>query len=159
MANSKDRLDAAIQAHRARKAEAQQRAAEQERQAREAAQLQFQRRGEWGVTTHATIINAVMNVSNEAARRGSSVLFRLVPTQEALCARFEVHESGSLSTLAKLRFTMDQQGWVSVSTDVRSVTVPSPVQLSDVTNRWADEIARDVLVAMLEHRGVLIKQD
>lgn len=152
MTEKQDRLRAAIEADHARQAEARRQAEEEARSQREAAMAQKQREGYWGVTASAMILNGVVAASNAAARDNSRLLFRPMPPTRRYSAHFELHPSGSLDVVAWLDFALNDAGQVTARTSVQGVRLPDPIPLDAITQRWAEEIATDVLVGALQRR-------
>jgi hypothetical protein len=154
MSASSDRRDAAIRNAEDRRAHAEQRRVAEELAQEEAAAKHGQNLLSWGSvslpdTVACLLLSVVTKVSNDVARRGSTVLFRFPPQVGYLSVFFELHHSGKLETLESLRFTMNDNGMVAAETSIRDLKLPAPIPVNKVTSDWAEQIVEQVWEAAL----------
>jgi hypothetical protein len=152
MDGSDDDITATVQAYRDRRAAATGREAEQEKTRQEAEYRRQQNVTAWGDagqshTVAGIIAGAVVKEGNRIAQIApeSSLLFYYQHQTDPLTILFTVHESRSpAATLAALRFSMDDDGLVSATTDIHGLSLPPPCPRNDVTALWVAGITREV---------------
>ena len=101
----------------------------------------------------------VMNVSNDAARHASLLLFSQLPVQTPGCPSpvvFELRPSGNLTPRALLHFNLSHQGMVVATTEPAYGNLPAQIPLREIGHQWVKQIAEEVLIAVLEIRGMPI---
>ena len=73
-----------------------------------------------------------------------------LPTARPGAIVFALRRSGSLKTVVRLSFAMDDDGQVHVTTTIQGAVVPAPISLRDITARWVEQIAEQVMISVFE---------
>jgi hypothetical protein len=141
--------DAAIKAFQDREARTRKFAAEQESQRREQAQRQEQNLITWTTSTFHAISLGVMEANNDFAQRRSPFVFNQRPIATRGVVAYEIRRSGSLNPEALLAFTLKADGLVHAETDARRAALPHAVAIVEVTAKWAERVAEQVMIAVL----------
>jgi hypothetical protein len=141
--------DAAIKRFQEREAQSRKQAADEEEKRREQERWINEILETWTSAAFPTINQSIRSVSEDFARRGSPLLISSTPAQSTGSAVYDVRRSGNLRSLAKLRFEL-KEGQVVATTTANGVVFPSSVPLNEVNSAWAELVAEEVLIAMLD---------
>jgi hypothetical protein len=159
MSDKSNPRDAAISAFRQREAEATRFSNEQAHVQQEQARQQEANLTTWSTRAFGAISMGVMQVSDDFARRDSPFIIRQRPDGRPGIAGFEVHRSGKLDQEAALKFRLDADGVVRAETDAHGADLPEGVAVDAVTRQWAEQVAEQVMFAVLGDPRMPIPDD
>ncbi len=149
MSDEPNKRDAAIRAYRERESRQAQVAAEQNRSREEMAQRQQQHLTTWTTVASNVISIGVLGCGDDFARRGSDFIIASQPTEHPGCLEFDVRRSGKRGAIAKLTFTLRDDGLVHAATTARGAKLPEAASVDTVTAKWADDAAEQVMFSVL----------
>jgi hypothetical protein len=149
MSDKTNPRDAAINAFRQCEAEATRASSEQARAEQAEARRQEAYLTAWSTQAFVAISMGVGQLSDDFARRGSPFIIRQIPDRRAGVAVFEVHRSGDLNREAALEFVLRPDGLVRAETDARGAELPHDIAVDAVTPQWAEQVAEQVMFAVL----------
>jgi len=149
MRDNANRRDAAILAFQRRQGKAAQPPHDRARAEQEDARRQEANFTAWSTHAFGEISAGVTRLSNDFARRGSPFVISHRPGGRPGTAAYVVHVSGSPHSEATLAFILHPDGLVRTETDARAASLPDGVAVDAVTSEWAEQMAEQVMFAVL----------
>jgi hypothetical protein len=142
---------AAIKRYNDRAARDQREAAEHHHELDAQARQQGQNLAAWPAASNAIYLG--VNATNDHfARGGSQFVISMAPTTAQGTALFEIKPSGQPDKReAWFKLAMDGGGIVRATTNTRGVkNLPDAVAVADVTAAWAQKVADQAMIAVLD---------
>jgi hypothetical protein len=146
MTKNAHRRDSAIQAYRRREADqAQAKAASREEVARTQRVMT-----EWANVAAPMIRAAVSRCAEDFARRDSPFHLDSEESEDPRKIEFRVRRRNVRGSVARLTFSLANDGIVRAESDARGTTLPQAVLVDTVTAQWANNAAEQVMLAVLK---------